>query len=131
MPTGFWQADCVSIGRLFPSVEPWKIPVAGDPMFRITVVETPSEEKWILQGQLTGEFTSELKANWRTSLDQCSDRLRLVDLDEVTQIDKCGEEVLLQMIHEHARFVASGLYTRHLLEELQASIEGEAHKLTD
>jgi hypothetical protein len=100
-------------------------------MFRITVVETPSEEKWILQGQLTGEFASELSTNWRTSLDLCADRLRLVDLDEVTQIDKCGEEVLLQMIHQHARFVASGLYTRHLLQELQARIEAEACKPTD
>jgi ABC-type transporter Mla MlaB component len=99
-------------------------------MFRITVVETPSEEKWILQGQLTGEFASELSTNWRTSLDLCADRLRLVDLDEVTQIDKCGEEVLLQMI-QHARFVASGLYTRHLLQELQARIQAEACKPTD
>lgn len=94
--------------------------IAGNAMFRITVVETPSEEKWILQGQLIGEFASELSANWRTSLDRCSDRLRLVDLNEVTQIDKCGEEVLLEMIHQHARFVASGLYTRHLLQELHA-----------
>jgi|SRR5579862_964999 len=94
-------------------------------MFRITVVNTPSEEKWILQGQLAGEFASELSANWRTSIDECSDRLRLVDLDEVTLIDKCGEEVLLEMIHQHARFVASGLYTRHLLEELQARTDAE------
>ena len=100
-------------------------------MFRITVVETSSEEKWILQGQLTGEFASELSANWRTSLALCANRLRLVDLDEVTQIDKCGEEVLLQMIHQHARFVASGLYTRHLLQELRASIQDEAYKPTD
>ena len=100
-------------------------------MFRITVVETPSEEKWILHGQLTGEFASELSANWRTSLDLRADRLRLVDLDEVTQIDKHGEQVLLQMIHQHARFVASGLYTRHLLQELQASIRDEAFKPAD
>lgn len=100
-------------------------------MFRITVVETPSEEKWILQGHLTGEFASELSANWQTSLDLCADRQRLVDLDEVTQIDRCGEEVLLQMIHKHARFVASGLYTRHLLLELQARIQAEACHPTD
>jgi hypothetical protein len=89
-------------------------------VFRLTVVKTPSEETWILQGHLTGAFASELSANWRSSLDQPSDRLRLVDLNEVTLIDRCGEEVLLQMIHQHARFVASGLYTRHLIEDLQA-----------
>ena len=94
-------------------------------MFRITVVDSPSEEKWILQGQLTGEFASELIANWRASLDRCPDRSRVVDLSDVTLIDKRGEEVLLKMIHQHARFVATGLYTSHLLEELQACIRGE------
>lgn len=100
-------------------------------MFRITVVDTPSEEKWILQGQLTGEFATELSTNWRASLEQCADRLRLVDLNEVTWIDKCGEAVLLQMIHQHAKFVASGLYTRHLLEDLQARTEAETEAPLD
>ena len=100
-------------------------------MFRLTVVETPSEEKWIVQGHLTGEFASELSANWRASRDLCADRLRLVDLDEVTQIDKCGEQVLLQMIHQRARFVANGLYTRHLLQDLEARIQDEAYKPND
>lgn len=92
-------------------------------MFRITVVESPSEEKWILQGQLIGEFASELSANWRASLDRCSDRSRVVDLSDVTLIDKSGEEVLLQMLHQRARFIATGLYTKHLLEELQMRTE--------
>ncbi|HEY3990469.1 MAG TPA: hypothetical protein VGM02_14300 [Acidobacteriaceae bacterium] len=94
-------------------------------MLRITVVESPTEEKWILQGQLTGEFVSELRANWRSSLDRCSDRHRLVDLSEVTSIDKNGEEVLLGMIHQGARCIATGIYTRHLLEELEARTKKE------
>lgn len=89
-------------------------------MFRITVVEGQSEEKWIIQGQLTGEFASELSANWRVSQDRCSDRPRVVDLSEVTLIDKMGEEVLLKMIQERARLVATGIYTKHLLEQLQS-----------
>jgi anti-anti-sigma regulatory factor len=89
-------------------------------MLRITVVESPAGEKWILQGQLTGDFASELIANWRVSLDRCSDRPRVVDLSEVTLIDKSGQEVLLAMMCQRATFIATGLYTRHLLEELQA-----------
>lgn len=92
-------------------------------MFRITVVEGPSEEKWILQGQLTGEFASELNATWRESLERCSDRLRVVDLSDVILIDKMGEDVLLKMLRQRAKFVASGVYTKHLLEELQERID--------
>lgn len=93
-------------------------------MFRLTVVDSSSEEKWILQGQLTEEFASELIANWRASLERCPERSRVVDLSDVTLIDKCGEEILRKMICQHAKFVATGLYTKLLLEELHARIEG-------
>jgi ABC-type transporter Mla MlaB component len=92
-------------------------------MFKITVVDNPTEELWILQGQLTGEFASELGANWQTSHARCCERSRVVDLSDVTWIDRSGEEVLLGMIHQGARFVATGLYTKHLLEELQARVQ--------
>ena len=98
-------------------------------MLRITVVESPGEEKWILQGQLTGEFASELSVNWRLSLSRCSERLRIVDLSEVTSIDRSGEEVLLDMIHQGARCIATGIYTRHLLEELQDRTKKEREDL--
>jgi hypothetical protein len=94
-------------------------------MMRITVVESPIEEKWILQGQLTGDFASELSASWRASLDRGSDRIRVVDLSDVTVIDKRGEEVLLTMICQQVTFIATGLYTKHLLQELQARIKRE------
>lgn len=98
-------------------------------MLRITVVENPEGEKWILQGQLTGEFVSELSTNWCSSLDRSTNRLRIVDLSEVTSIDRNGEEILLRMIHQGARCVATGIYTRHLLEELQARTKRERHDL--
>jgi ABC-type transporter Mla MlaB component len=97
-------------------------------MFRLTVVDSSSEEKWILQGQLTREFASELIANWRVSLDRSPNRSRVVDLSDVTMIDKSGEAALLEMIRHHAKFVATGLYTRVLLEELQARVRGEKQK---
>jgi ABC-type transporter Mla MlaB component len=99
--------------------------IAENVMFKITVLDNPTEEMWILQGQLTGEFASELSTNWRVSQDRCAERSRVVDLSDVTSIDKNGEAVLLKMIHERARFVATGLYTKHLLEELQARIHEE------
>ena len=37
-----------------------------------------------------------------------------------TSIDKSGEEALLMMIRDGADFIASGLYTKHLLESLKA-----------
>lgn len=91
-------------------------------MLRITVVEGASEEKWVLQGQLTKEFVSELIVNWKQSYNHSACQKRLVDLCDVTSIDKSGVQILSMMIHDGATFIATGLYTRHLLEDLNADV---------
>ena len=93
-------------------------------MLRITVKEIAAEQRWVLHGRLTKNFVPELVSNWRAAGDRSSSCKRVVDLNEVTVIDKSGEEVLLMMIDEGARFVASGLYTKHLLQSL---LEGKRH----
>ena len=87
-------------------------------MLRITVKEKDSEQRWTLQGRLTKECVAELVSNWGAARSRPSAGIRIVDLNEITVIDKCGEEVLSMMIGEGARFVATGLYTKHLLEAL-------------
>lgn len=89
-------------------------------MLRITVMESCQEEKWILQGRLTKRSIGELVSTWRASTARLSTRSRTVDLNEVTSIDKSGEEALSMMLCDGATFVASGVYTRHLLEQLRA-----------
>jgi ABC-type transporter Mla MlaB component len=89
-------------------------------MLRITVKEVDAEQKWTLQGRLTKNSVLELVTNWQAAQNHQSGCKRVVDLDEVTVIDKSGEEVLAMMIDEGVTFVAKGLYTKHLLEALRA-----------
>jgi hypothetical protein len=96
-------------------------------MLRITVTETAVEERWILQGQLTKRSVAELVSSWRASVAQPPSRSRIVDLNEVTSIDKSGEEALLMMVRDGATFVASGVYTKHLLDQLQARQTNHQH----
>lgn len=96
-------------------------------MLRITVTETAVEERWILQGQLTKGSVAELISSWRASVAQPPARCRTVDLNEVTSIDKSGEEALLMMVRDGATFVASGVYTKHLLDQLQAQQTNQQH----
>jgi hypothetical protein len=88
-------------------------------MLRITVKERASEQRWILQGRLTKECIDELVATWRAGRRGPTAGNRIVDLNEITVIDKSGEEVLSMMIGEGTKFVATGLYTKHLLEALR------------
>jgi ABC-type transporter Mla MlaB component len=83
-------------------------------MLRITVKEKGSEQRWTLQGRLTKECVAELVSNWQAARSRTSAGNRIVDLNEITVIDKSGEEVLSMMIGEGAtraniRFSASRL----------------------
>jgi hypothetical protein len=96
-------------------------------MLRITVLESCVEERWILQGRLTKRSIAELVSSWRASTAKPSSLCRIVDLNQVTSIDKSGEEALSMMVHDGATFVASGVYTKHLLDQLQARQTGQKH----
>ena len=91
-------------------------------MLRITVTETTSEQRWILQGRLTGSTVEELITSWRANRRCQPSRSCVVDLNEITSIDKDGEQALLMMLRDGAKLVATGLYTKHLLESL--SVQG-------
>jgi hypothetical protein len=91
-------------------------------MLRITVIESASEQRWVLQGRLAGSSLEELTANWRANRDRLPAQNCIVDLNEVTSIDKDGQQVLVMMIRDGAKFMATGLYTRHLLESLSAQL---------
>jgi len=46
-------------------------------------------------------------------------RRRVIDLNDVTFIDQCGETVLLEMMKEDVRFLARGVDTKQLLHDLR------------
>ena len=86
-------------------------------VLKITRTETPAEEKWILQGRLVGLWVAELRRNWRKTHITAKNRKCVVDLNEVTFIDKKGETLLRAMSRQGAQLIASGIYIKHLLQQ--------------
>lgn len=91
-------------------------------MLKITVTETQTESRWILQGQLLGPWVNELRRYWKAKHRESRKRC-VVDLNDVMFIDKSGERLLRAMSKKGAEFVASGIYTRHVLERLKKRSE--------
>ncbi len=85
-------------------------------MLRITTTETAAEQKWILHGQLAGPFVAELRSSWESAEKA---RKSVVDLTDVTFIDEAGAVVLCAMEVAGVRFIARGVDTKHLLDELK------------
>jgi hypothetical protein len=87
-------------------------------MLRICFSETPTEERWILCGRLTAPWVRELRTTWKKSHHVVEGRACIVDLNEITLIDKSGERCLRKLKNEGAEFLASGVYIKHVLEHL-------------
>jgi RND family efflux transporter MFP subunit len=93
-------------------------------MLKITLRETPAEERWILHGRLTHPWAQEFRACWKKNHRADPRRACVVDLNEVTLIDKCGERLLRLLARNGAQFSASGIYTKHILEQLNVRRKG-------
>ena len=90
-------------------------------MLKITINETPTERRWILQGRLVGPWVGELRTCWKKTHRDHGGRTCIVDLNDVTFIDKGGERLLRTMSKGGAQFIATGIYIKHVLEQLKPS----------
>jgi anti-anti-sigma regulatory factor len=91
-------------------------------VLRITIMDTATDRRWIVQGRLVGPWVSELRTAWKKRAHKSQDkRACIIDLKDVTFIDKSGERLLRAMSRKGAQLIAEGLYIKHLLEQLQNS----------
>jgi len=93
-------------------------------MLKISFSETPSEERWILHGQLTAPWVGELRTCWKKNHGRDKQRTCIVDLNEIKFIDKSGERLLRAMVKERAQFIANGIYIKRVLEKLTSKGKG-------
>jgi anti-anti-sigma regulatory factor len=88
-------------------------------MLRITIAETLTEQRWTLEGRLVHPWIWELKSNWTRTETARRERKCVVDLTGVTFIDKSGEKVLAEFSKEGAQLIATGVYTRHVVHNIE------------
>jgi len=91
-----------------------------DIMLKITVVETPTEQRLVLHGKLVGAWIGELQRVWGNLRQQLGNRSPVVDLNDVTLIDDSADRLLAGMLEHGAELVASGLANRWLIQALKA-----------
>jgi hypothetical protein len=87
------------------------------------MTNSPEEQRWSLQGQLVGQWAAEFRSTWRKAHVVGGTRRCIVELIEVTSIDRKGEEVLSEIMSHGGEFVATDVYTKHLLQNLRSELE--------
>jgi anti-anti-sigma regulatory factor len=90
-------------------------------VLKITLMETQTENRWILQGQLIGPWVQELRALWKKKSRTHTGQNCVLDLNDVTFIDKSGETLLRAICKKGAQLVARGVYTKDVLERCRRS----------
>jgi len=88
-------------------------------MLKISVVDSPTERRLILEGKLIAPWVAELRTAWKTINEEIEGRVVVIDMGNVAIISQEGENVLLELMNAGAKFRCSGVVTKHVIKELR------------
>jgi hypothetical protein len=105
IPRSFWLLNCHTFRR------PTLARRQGRVVLKITITDLPDEQRWSFAGSVSRPGAAELQSSWREA-HQAEDTKRcIVELIEVTSIDRNGEAVLAVIMTQGAELVAGDVYT--------------------
>jgi hypothetical protein len=87
-------------------------------MLKISILDSTGLRLLILEGSLSAPWIDELSRAWTSAQADLQNRKLIVDVKNVTAISQDGENVLLRLMSEGAKFRSRGVLTRHVLREL-------------
>ena len=87
-------------------------------MFKISIVEKQGQRRLVLEGKLVPPWTAEVESLWRNAGEQLQGRKLIIDLTNVTFISSDGENTLLQLMRDGAKFSCGDVLTKHVLKQL-------------
>ncbi len=84
-----------------------------------TMLRICYSQQWTLCGQLAGPWVQELRSCWQRARRAAAASSAVVDLSDVTFVDENGERLLAEMRSRGVEFIATGVETKHLLQNLK------------
>jgi hypothetical protein len=96
-------------------------------MLKISILDTASYRRLVIEGKLIAPWASELTGAWRQAKAVLNGRDLVVDVKGLTAITEDGENILLEMMKEGARF-RSGVFTKQVLKRLARTIRRNAQE---
>ena len=98
---------------------------------KISIVDSRAHRRLVLEGRLVAPWVEELRTAWTRVKTELNGRELVIDIENVTVISQEGENALLQLINEGAKFRCRGVLTKHLVKELARRGKKKANDLTD
>jgi hypothetical protein len=88
-------------------------------MLKISVIETDSQRKFVLEGKLIAPWIAELRTAWKTANRELQGRELMIDIANITHISQEGENALLELMKQGAIFRCRGVLMKHVLRQLE------------
>lgn len=87
-------------------------------MLKISIVDTPSHRRLMLEGRLVSPWTVELKSACEKARADLRNRELVIDLRCLTAISEEGEKVLLELLNLGVKFRSTGVFTKLVMKQL-------------
>src|ERR1700722_20646744 len=87
-------------------------------MFKISIVDTRTQRRLVVEGMLSQPWVEELRRVWRSTSGDLDGRKVVIDLSSLTVISREGEDAIFDLIKQGAKFSCAGILTRHVLKGL-------------
>jgi len=87
-------------------------------MLRISSVDSRTRLKLVLEGELVAPWVAELRMMWQKVRAELQDRKLVIELRNVTLVSQEGENALLELMNQGARFRCSGMFARQVIEQV-------------
>jgi hypothetical protein len=91
---------------------------ADKSVLKISIIDTQTQRKLVLEGKLIQPWVDELRGAWKSAEKELDGRRLMIDLNNATVISSEGEDALFDLMKEGARFTCGGVLTRHVLRQL-------------
>ena len=91
-------------------------------MLKISITDTPTYLALVIEGKLKAPWAGEVRSVWQKVMADLNGRELVIDVKGLTAIAEDGEDVLLELMKEGARFRSSGVFTKHVLKQLARKV---------
>jgi hypothetical protein len=96
-------------------------------MLKITITDTPTEQRITLSGKLVGPWIQELRRVWEQCRSGSAGRKLIFDLNDVIHIEESANSLLSEMMAEGTELVSDGGLNGWLIQALK---DGKSHVWT-
>ena len=93
-------------------------------MLKITIVENETKRHLVLEGKLVAPWTDELKSVCQGTASELDHRELVIDVGGLTIISADGEDALLALMLQGAKFRGSDVFTKQILNQLARRAAG-------